>query len=232
MPGKNGLELAKKIKALPALKDITLMLLTSIDEQLDPQELQEVGHPLCLSKPVLQSALYNSLLELTEDKNICQDIQMNKIFESQNNSSHEPKRGTSQLCILLAEDNEVNQEVAYEVLIQAGYQCDIVSNGKEAIEAVLSANYDLVLMDCAMPEMNGFEATKKIRQMERDGKIVASKNKRLPIIALTANAIKGDQEKCLEAGMDNYLAKPIKLNELLETIDRMLTKNETTNKNN
>jgi len=219
MPGLNGLELAKKIKALPALKDITLMLLTSIDEQLDPQELQEVGCALCLSKPVLQSALYNSLLELTEDKNIGQDKRMNKTFESQNNSSHEPRRGTSQLSILLAEDNEVNQEVAYEVLIQAGYKCDIVANGKEAIEAVLSANYDLVLMDCAMPEMNGFDATKKIRQMERDGKIVNSKNERLPIIALTANAVKGDIEKCLEAGMDNYLSKPVEFDQLINTIE-------------
>jgi len=219
MPGMNGLELAKKIKALPALKDITLILLTSIDEQLDPQELKEVGCALCLSKPVLQSALYNSLLQLTEDKNIDQDKQMNKTFESQNTYSHEPQRETSQLCILLAEDNEVNQEVAYEVLIQAGYQCNIVANGKEAIEAVLSANYDLVLMDCAMPEMDGFEATKNIRQMEKDGKIVTSKNERLPIIALTANAIKGDLEKCLEAGMDNYLSKPIEFDQLINTIE-------------
>jgi CheY-like chemotaxis protein len=121
--------------------------------------------------------------------------------------------------ILLAEDNEINREVAREVLANAGCACEMVANGRLALEAVLGARYDLVLMDCQMPEMDGFQAAGAIRQAERDGKVPCRNGKRLPIIALTANAVKGDREQCLEAGMDGYLSKPIDPTLLVATIN-------------
>lgn len=112
-----------------------------------------------------------------------------------------PSNGTSSLKILLAEDNEINQMVGSEFLKMSGYSCDLASTGKEAAEAVLSHTYDLVFMDCMMPEMDGYKATRYIREHEEEGKCV-------PIVALTANAMKGDREACLAAGMNDYLCKP------------------------
>ena len=121
--------------------------------------------------------------------------------------------------ILLAEDNSTNQLFAREVLQQAGMLCDCVENGEEALLAVGFQPYDLVLMDCHMPNMDGFEATRTIRKMEQNGEL----NGHLPIIALTANAIKGDRERCLEAGMDNYISKPFEPRQLLRVMEQLLS---------
>lgn len=117
------------------------------------------------------------------------------------------------LRILLAEDNSVNQKVALSMLAKLGYRADVVASGLAAVEAVKRGGYDLVLMDCQMPEMDGFEATKIIRALPT----LAQKTK---VIALTANAMKGDRERCLEAGMDDYLAKPLALASLQDVIRR------------
>ena len=117
--------------------------------------------------------------------------------------------------VLVAEDNEVNQIVVSAALGSAGHVCDIVSNGRQAVTAVEQKAYDLVLMDCQMPEMDGLEATRRIRQRE-----TARGSHRVPIIALTANAIQGDREICLAAGMDDYLTKPIDFGELTAAIAR------------
>jgi len=109
--------------------------------------------------------------------------------------------------------------VAVETLRRAGLDCDCVANGAEAVAAAESDRYDLILMDCHMPEMDGFEATRCIRELEQTGRL----SRRLTIIALTANAIKGDRERCLEAGMDDYISKPFKADELIEVIDRAMT---------
>ena len=124
--------------------------------------------------------------------------------------------------ILLAEDDEISQEVAVELLKRAGHQCQPVSTGRQAVEEALKGEYDLILMDCQMPEMDGFEATRVIRKHEREAGLPAGGQYRLPIIALTANAIKGDRELCLEAGMDDYLAKPLEPDRLLEMLARYL----------
>ena len=120
--------------------------------------------------------------------------------------------------VLLAEDNHVNQMYAREILRQAGIECRTVQNGREAIRALESEPFDLILMDCQMPEMDGFEATRRVRKMERRGQLAGH----VPIVALTSNAIKGDREQCLAAGMDDYVSKPFEPDALLDVIARLL----------
>jgi PAS domain S-box-containing protein len=120
--------------------------------------------------------------------------------------------------VLLAEDNHVNRMFAREILRQAGLECHAVADGRQALEAVRNGRFDLLLMDCQMPEMDGFEAARRIRDMERDGQLAGH----LPVIALTANAIKGDRQRCIEAGMDDYVSKPFEARTLLETMSRLL----------
>jgi CheY-like chemotaxis protein len=122
-----------------------------------------------------------------------------------------------QLFILLAEDNKVNQKLASRMLEKLGHEVVIAENGEEAIEKMKQGDFDLILMDVQMPIMDGFQATKKIRESEQKG------NKHIPIIALTAYAMKGDREKCLKAGMDGYLSKPINLKEIKNTIYTVLS---------
>lgn len=120
--------------------------------------------------------------------------------------------------ILLAEDNEINQIVATEILATGGYGCNVVRNGREAVEEVQTGKYGLVLMDCLMPEMDGFEAAQAIRKREREQILAGQHASHIPIVALTANAIRGDRERCIEAGMDGYITKPIDAQQLLETV--------------
>ncbi|MCP4369289.1 MAG: response regulator, partial [Deltaproteobacteria bacterium] len=120
--------------------------------------------------------------------------------------------------ILLAEDNIVNQKVVMHILEKKlGYHADIATNGKAALDYLEKMDYDLVLMDCQMPEMDGYEATQRIRDENS-----TVRNHKVPIIAMTANAMKGDREKCLEVGMDDYISKPIKIEKLADTIERYI----------
>ena len=119
--------------------------------------------------------------------------------------------------ILLAEDNAINQEVALAILGNAGYRIDVANNGAEAVMALRDTAYDLVLMDCQMPELDGYEATRQIR--DSTSGVIWPK---IPIIAMTANAMIGDREKCLDAGMDDYVVKPVQTRELVEVIERWL----------
>ena len=119
----------------------------------------------------------------------------------------------------MAEDNDINQVVTTKVLAKAGFACDVVENGAQALEALSKSAYDLVLMDCQMPEMDGFEATRRFREHETT---VATASRPLPIIALTANAMGGDRERCLDAGMTDYLSKPIDPFKLIDLIEQYL----------
>src|SRR5690606_15915122 len=125
--------------------------------------------------------------------------------------------------ILVAEDNRINQIIVSECLRAQGYMVDIVPDGKQAVDAVRNGAYDLILMDCQMPEMDGFEATREIRRLEADGN---AKRRMIPVVALTANAIKGDRERCLEAGMNDYVTKPINQQALMTAIARQLRSRE------
>ena len=134
------------------------------------------------------------------------------------------KAGVPGAHILVADDNEISLEVAVELLKRAGHHCQPVSTGRQAVEEALKGEYDLILMDCQMPEMDGLEATRTIRKPAREAGLPRDRQDRLPIIALTANAIRGDRELCLEAGMDDYLAKPLEPRRLMEMLGRYLPK--------
>jgi Amt family ammonium transporter len=177
-----------------------------------PQATQ--GFARCFRKPIGQSALLDSIVECFCAQDVSPPtLEAHGLHWSEGNTEPE----TRPLRILLAEDNVTNQLFAQEVLLRQGWHCDIVSNGREAIQAIDRASYDLVLMDCQMPEMDGFEATRRIRRQEQSGE----RSTHVPIVALTANAIKGDRERCLDAGMDEYLSKPYKPRELTELVDRL-----------
>jgi CheY-like chemotaxis protein/HPt (histidine-containing phosphotransfer) domain-containing protein len=156
---------------------------------------------------VKEGALYEALLTVLDDGDP-------NASPAVHHHPHElAGRDGRALRILVAEDNPVNQKVALRMLTKLGCRADVVGNGQEAVEAVRSVPYDMVFMDCNMPEVDGFEATRLIREMEHN-------HKQTVIIAMTANALKGDKEKCLNAGMDDYIAKPVRPNELAAMVNR------------
>jgi signal transduction histidine kinase len=188
-------------------RDTRLLFLSSSWTPAKGEEMLVDG---CVRKPVSQSQLLDAILSL-----VASDLQQTQPFATVRRIKPTNLSGR----ILVAEDNDINQVVTKTVLANAGYQCDIVENGKQALEALSNAAYDLVLMDCQMPEMDGFEATKRFRADEAS----KTQSKSVPIIALTANAMTGDRERCLDAGMTDYLSKPIDPLKLIELIERYLT---------
>jgi len=213
MPGTDGLQLAQQIKADPLIKDTILISVSSISEQLLPGQLAEHGFAACLTKPVLPSQFYNAIINAIPGGSA-----QAPVMALEEQPAQMPQ--LTGLRVLLAEDNEINQIVARGLLEQAGCICTVVSNGREAVEQALAGSFDAIMMDCQMPEMDGFEATKAIRKAEAQ----SAGSTHRPIIALTANAIKGDREMCLAAGMDGYVSKPIDPLELTRTIKSLTPK--------
>ena len=208
MPGMDGLSLAAAIRADASIAGTRLLLLTSIGVSGDTGRLREAGIAAHLTKPVRQSDLYNGLAE-------AMDL---------------PRRGARRPLpqstavgtavsgvVLLVEDNAVNQDVAREMLEAMGLQVHLAEDGVQALEVLANGHYDAVLMDCQMPRMDGFQATQALRQRERACGLL-----RTPVIALTANALAGDRQACLDAGMDDYLGKPFTSVQLLLTLRRWL----------
>jgi CheY-like chemotaxis protein len=217
MPGMDGLAMARKIRDSELLRDVQLILMSGSEAGV---EVEAHGFLCFLSKPVRQSHLHDAMMKaLVRPQG---ELPISTFRQTTGPALAvaivPPTRATTakkSARILLAEDMEVNQFVVVETLAREGYSCDIANNGLEAVKAVSSKSYDVVLMDCQMPEMSGFEAAAAIRAIEKDrGEI-----RRLPIIALTANAVKGDRERCLAAGMDDYLTKPLNLAKLIQTIE-------------
>ncbi len=206
MPGLDGIELANAIKANPAIAAVRLIMLTSLGAYGSIQEARKAGIVAYLTKPVLQSHLFNCLVPLMRDQ-IPDDPQM----LSADLQIRFPGR------VLVVEDNLVNQEVARAMLESFGCQVDSAFNGQEALEAVSRGQYELVFMDCQMPQLDGFETTARIREQEAQ-----EDRPRNIIIAMTAHAMEGDREKCLAAGMDDYLGKPFTQEELQRTLVRWL----------
>ena len=194
LPDGDGLALARTIKADPAIATTRLLLLSSIAARPDEPTMRSSGFDGCVTKPVKQSLLFDA---------IASALAPPKIGERKE-SAHDvaPAAVRRQAKILVAEDHPVNRKLAVRQLDRLGFKADIAENGREAIEAVRRGDYDLVFMDCQMPEIDGFEATREIRRLEGE-------SKHTPVIALTANALARDRERCLAAGMDDYLSKPV-----------------------
>jgi signal transduction histidine kinase/CheY-like chemotaxis protein len=200
MPGMDGLTLAARIRELPGRENLPLILLSSAAASRDRSDPRWDHFSSCYSKPIRHSQLHEAILRAL-GKMLPAATPVVPSSPSRRLADEVPLR------ILLTEDNVVNQKVASRFLENMGYRCDLAANGREAVQAVERQNYDLVLMDIQMPEMDGFEATREICHriplMERPR-----------IIALTANAMDGDREKCLQAGMDDYLTKPLRAEEM------------------
>ena len=200
MPTMDGLALAKNISKDPDLAQTPLLMLTSLGIPVSHQQLDELNIVACLTKPVRQSKLYDAIVSTLKYSSIIDELPK-EILVKMTRSSAEKK----QAKILLVEDQAINQQVATHILEKLGYLgVDVVNNGLQAIEALKQTQYDMILMDCQMPDMDGYTATKAIRKMEME-----KNSEYTPIIAMTAHALKGDKEKCLNAGMDDYIAKPI-----------------------
>jgi len=217
MPGMDGFGLIERIRQDPVLSEATVIVLTSAGRRGEAARCQELGLAAYLLKPVRRSELRAAIaraLGNRDRKSAAPSVARDKVARNAV-SAPEPPAGSRN--ILVAEDNQVNQRVITRLLEKRGHRVTIAGNGLEAVGAMEKENFDLVLMDLQMPEMDGFEATAAIRKKEKlDGT-------RLPIIALTAHALKGDRERCLAAGMDGYLSKPIRPQELDELLDKHFT---------
>ena len=223
MPGMNGLELARALKADPAITALPVILLTSFSDNYDAETLNQAGICACLTKPARKSQLFNCIVAATR---VAPGEVSPKIFKNNPLETHQAFPGTH---VLLAEDNLVNQEVTGEMLNSLGCDVKVVSNGQEVLAALSITSFDLVLMDCQMPLLDGYETTRIIRENEAreatDPHLITKGIHRIPIIALTAHAMQGDRERCLAAGMDDYLSKPFSLDGLLTVMKRWLSSN-------
>jgi PAS domain S-box-containing protein len=199
MPGMDGVTLARKIKGDRAISSTPLIMMTSLGDIGDGPELMRSGIAECLTKPVKHGVLRDSIARMVSSERTA-----TAAAAPQDQSSEKPELMRAMrpgIRVLVAEDNPVNRKLALVQLQQLGYTADAVANGAEAIHAVERIPYDIVLMDCQMPEVDGYEATREIRRREKD--------RHIPIIAMTAHAMTGDREKCLDAGMDDYIRKPV-----------------------
>lgn len=210
MPEMDGITLAEAIRALPKAQTLPIVMLTGV--YLSPSERQQqtqVQFAAWLQSPIQSSTLYNMLIQTFSTNQTNTPISL--IPSRTENLKTVP--AVAPLRILLAEDNTINQQVAVLLLKKFGYRADVVSNGEEVLQALEQADYDVILMDVEMPEMDGLTATGLIRQQKSDPMHPW-------IIAVTAYSMLGDRERCLEIGMNDYISKPIRINELQESLDR------------
>jgi two-component system, sensor histidine kinase and response regulator len=215
MPEMDGFTLAEIIRKDPSLVGgAMVMMLTSTGHLGDAARCRELGISAYLVKPIRQGELLEAVCNVLK--------QASGDESSRLITRHSLREERNKLRVLLAEDNAVNQTLAVRILEKRGYSVTVAGNGREALAALQKEEFDLILMDVQMPEMDGFETTAAIRQTEKQS------GKRIPIVAMTAHALKGDEERCLAGGMDGYVSKPIRTNELFATIERVIA--ETKNK--
>jgi two-component system sensor histidine kinase/response regulator len=215
MPGMDGFMLADQLKSRGLVKDSKLVMLSSSAQSSDIQRCRERGFAAYLTKPVKQSELFDMIATVLAAPE--QEAAPVKRFVGRSEPSITESNG-EKWHILLAEDNPVNQRVASGILEKRGHLVVAVGNGREALQAMAMQRFDLVLMDLQMPEMDGFAATAAIREQE------AGTDRHIPIVAMTARAMKGDRECCLEAGMDGYVSKPVNPKALLATLAELVQK--------
>ncbi len=211
----DGLELGRRIKAHEELHATRLFMMTPLVRQGDATRITNAGFSGYLNKPIRQSQLRDRLAFAAG----CLDDAAPQPPHSTALGLQSTEKHRSKARILLAEDNVTNQLVALKILEKYGYRVDAVADGKEVLDALTRLPYDLVLMDCQMPEMDGFEATRAIRKKE-------GIERHIPVIAMTASALQGDREKCLEAGMDDYLSKPVEPAQLAAKVEQWLVQAE------
>lgn len=228
MPGMGGIQLGRCLKANERFREMPLVMMTTLGDSDDVQELTELGFSAHFSKPLTPSNLLEALTKVSRAKVRQSNILPGELeaisWSDKTNypgitaSLHWPET----IRLLLVEDHKVNQMVVKGLLKNLGLSVDLTSNGREALRALKQASpqnpYTAVFMDCLMPEMDGYEATRRIREGE-----AGECNRDVIIIAMTANAMKGDQEQCLSAGMDDYLSKPISPKGLTEMLEKWLS---------
>jgi PAS domain S-box-containing protein len=216
MPQMDGFALAARIRAEPELVGATIMLILSADHQEGAARAREMGIAAAVLKPVKQSELLNTILEVLSASVRALHAPAPRPAAGRADGAEEGSPLGRPLNVLLAEDNLVNQRLAVRLLEKRGHRVMVVDNGRQALAALERQAFDLVLMDLQMPELGGFEATRLLRARERAG------GRRVPVIALTAHAMKGDRERCLAAGMDGYVSKPIRAPELFAELEAVL----------
>jgi CheY-like chemotaxis protein len=209
MPGMDGFALAERIKERPELEGTAIMMLTSAGQRGDAARCQQLGVAAYLTKPIQQTELLEAVLTVLGRGS--QDGETPELV-----TRHWLREGRRGLRILLAEDNAVNQRLVVRLLEKRGDTVLVAGTGREALAALEKEPFDIVLMDVQMPEMDGLEAASLIRERERGAGV------HQPIIALTAHAMKGDQERCMAAGMDGYVSKPIHAQQLFQLIDALV----------
>jgi len=230
MPGMTGADVARVIRSTPAIAETPIVMLTSVDQSLSNSAYRDLGIEAQLIKPARSSALLEALVHTIQKHRhaVAGNVSPAVIPVGATGADPSPVLAASpaavatrtsladghRLDVLVAEDNEVNQLVFTQILADTRYSFEIVANGRRAVETFSERNPRMILMDVSMPEMNGIEATAAIRRLEADG---AS---HVPIVGVTTHALNGDRERCLDAGMDDYLPKPISPKALLEKLDK------------
>jgi two-component system, sensor histidine kinase and response regulator len=209
MPGMDGFAVSEQIRKIPAFEEAMMMMLTSAQQNDDISRCKQLGIGAYIVKPIIESALLEAVLK-TLGRRPAFNREMVRATDGQESPNLRRMR------VLLVEDNLINQKVATRLLEKRGCAVELAATGKEALAALARQSFDIILMDVQMPDMNGFEATRAIREREK------STGSHVPIVAMTAHVMKGDKERCLETGMDGYVSKPIRPEELFSTINELV----------
>ena len=211
MPGTDGAALVEAIRSEPAIRDVAIVLMTSIGDWKEVRALEDSTVDACLVKPVRQSQLFNALANAWAKRRRGKPrLHPQKPPVAEGLAA---RFAATPFHVLVAEDNVVNQKVAVRMLERIGIRADVAANGREAVEMQRLVHYDVILMDCQMPEMTGYEAAAAIRLME-------GAERQIAIVAMTAEALEGCRERCLEAGMDDFITKPVKMQTLVDALKR------------
>jgi CheY-like chemotaxis protein len=211
MPEMDGFQVARETSRTSSMQQTTVVMLTSSGQRGDAARCRELGVAAYLTKPVTQSNLFDAIVKALNPAATGTNAATPQLV-----TQHTLREDKRSLPVLLAEDNNVNQLLASTLLRKRGHTVDIVGNGREAIAALAAKHFEVILMVVQMPEMDGFEATAAIRDHERGS------GQHVPIIAMTAHAMKGDRQRCIDGGMDGYVAKPITAQELFRAIDELV----------
>ena len=220
MAGMDGLSLARAIKSEPAIASTRLLLMTSLGPRSDTAILRAAGIGAFLVKPVKQTQLFDCLSKVVAASSQHETrFWLNRKEEAARSPDQRPET-VKRFHTLVAEDNPINQKVAIGLLDKLGYRAEAVANGLEVLKAIELVSYDIIFMDCQLPELDGYKTTMEIRQREAEAN--NGDRKRVYIVAMTAHAMRGAREKCLAAGMDDYISKPVQLEALRAVLDKAL----------